>query len=122
MKSLNSMTSTQLITEVSKFYKGSLDIYKALKLFEIEYGYEPEIVQPENIINESFIQNAGYPDFVTPEALSYMKELQESGAVNMFSSVSYIQNALALSIKQAKELLMIYMKDYTMIYHPEELL
>ncbi len=112
------LTSTQLITEVSKFYKGALDHHKALKLFEIEYGYIPEIVKPNK--KDVFLSN--YPDFVTEEALSYMKELQESGAVNMFASTPYIQNALALDHKQAKELLMIYMSDYEKIYHPENLL
>ena len=115
-------TETEIITQVTTFYKGTLFLEKAIKLFEFEYGFLPEIVDPTLLINEDFIDNQNYPDFVTIEALSYMKELQESGVVNMFMSTPYIQNALFLSKSEAKEVLMIYIQDYTKIYFPENLL
>jgi len=116
------MTKTELITEVSKFYSRQLSFEKALDLFELEYGYKPEIIEKNNLVNEGFVKSMGYPWFVTPEALTFMKELQESGATNMFGATPYIQNALGLSKNNAKELLMIYMKDYNEIYYPETLI
>ena len=115
-------TKTGLITEVSKFYKGALNFDKALKIYELEYGRTPTIIVAKNIINEDFITNNNYPSFVTTEALTFMKELQESGAVNMFVSTPYIQNALMLDKEDARALLLIYMEDYTKIYYPEETL
>jgi hypothetical protein len=115
---MKQMTRTELITEVTKFYNGALNLHKALQIFEIEYGYKPEIINPKNIISCS----DNYPEFITTGALSYMKELQDSGAVNMMKSVPYIQNALGFTRKEAIELLTIYITDYTKIYHPEELL
>ena len=119
---MKTFTETGLITEVNKFYKGALYFEKALKIYEIEFGYTPKIIETENIINEDFIANSNYPDFVTTEALSFMKELQDSGAVNMFGATPYIQNALMLDKGDATELLLIYMKDYTKIYYPEQTL
>ena len=115
-------TKTGLITEVSKFYKGALDFKKALVIFELEYGFYPDIEETKQIVNQEFIDSMNYPESVTVEALTYMKELQESGAVNLFSSTPFIQNALAYSRQEAKELLMVYMKDYDKIYYPENTL
>jgi len=119
---MKTFTETGLITEVTKFYKGALYFEKALKLFEIEYGYIPEINKPKQIIDEDFVSSQNYPEYVTSEALSYMKELQESGAVNMFFAVPYIMNALFLVKKEAVDLLKIYIEDYTKIYYPEKTL
>ena len=113
------MTETELITEVGKFYDRSLFLDKALKLYEMEYGYVPEIVKPDLLINQEFVDSMNFPECVTPEALTYMKELQESGVTNMFSSAPFIQQALMYSRQDAKTLLMTYMKHYTKIYFPE---
>ncbi len=116
------LTKTELITKVNEFYKGALDTRKALKIFEIEFGYKPEIIEPTPILNQSFIDSQNYPECVTVEALTYMKELQDSGVTNMFSATPYIQNALIVTREEAKDILSVYMKDYTKIYYPEELL
>ena len=116
------MTETQLITEVTKFYKGALYLDKALKIYELEYGYTPEIIEADGNIDENWVQKAGYPDFVDAKALNYMKELQESGATNMFTATPYIQNALGLDKGDAIELLLTYMRDYDKIYYPENTL
>lgn len=116
------MTETELITEVGKFYDRSLYLEKALNLFEFEYGYKPEIIKPQHIVNQEFIDSQNYPESITVEALTYMKELQESGVVNMFSSGRHIQQALMVDRHEAREILGVYMKDYTNIYYPEETL
>ena len=112
-------TKTGLITEVSKFYKGALDYEKALIIFEVEYGFMPELEETKQMINQEFIDSMDYPESVTAEALTYMKELQESGATNMFAATPFIQNALAYSKQEARELLKVYMTDYDKIYYPE---
>ena len=113
------MTMTELMTEVGTFYKRALHPEKALQLFEMEYGYLPEIIEPNPLINQKFIDAQDYPECVTVEALTYMKELQESGVTNMFQAVPYIQQALMYDRHEARDLLMVYMKDYTKIYFPE---
>jgi len=112
------LTETQLLTHISTFYKGSLDFEKAQKLFEFEYGFPPKI----KLQKITPYDTTDYPYFVDQKALTYMKELQESGVVNMYMSTNYIQTALGLDRHEAIELLTIYMKDYTKIYHPESLL
>lgn len=116
------MTQTELLTSVATFYKAPLTLEKALKIFVMEYGFVPEIVDAKNIVNQEFIDSQNYPECVTTEALTYMKELQDSGVTNMFQAVPYIQQALGYSAKDAKTLLMTYMTDYTKIYYPENLL
>ena len=119
---MKTFTKTNLITEVNKFYLGALTFEKALTLFELEYGYIPEIVEPKILVNQEFIDTMNYPEYVDAEALTYMKELQENGAVNMFGATPYIQNALMLNKEEARTLLKIYMKDYQLIYYPEQTL
>jgi hypothetical protein len=74
------------------------------------------------IVNQSFLDSQNFPESVTVESLTYMKELQDSGVTNMFSCTGYIQNALMYSRKEAKELLSVYMKNYEEIYFPENFL
>ncbi len=116
------MTQTEVITAVATFYKAPLTLEKALKIFEMEYGFVPEIVKSKNIVNQEFIDSQNYPECVTTEALTYMKELQDSGVTNMFQSIPYIQQALGYSANEAKTLLITYISDYTKIYYPETLL
>ena len=116
------MTETELITEVGKFYSNSLYLEKAMMLYEMEYGYRPEIVEPKNIINQEFVDSMGFPECVTAKALIFMKELQEGGTVNMFASSGHIQQALMVDRQTAKEILMTYIKYYTEIYYPENAL
>ena len=117
------MTKNELLHEVSTFYTGYLNEIKAVKLFEIEYGYTPVILENKNInAYEDVIKRSDYPDFVTSEALGFMKDLQESGVCNMFGASSYVEAGLLLSKKDASVLVKIYMEDYTKIYYPENLL
>ena len=112
-------TETELITTVTEFYKGGLYLSKALKIFELEFGYVPKIVEPTMILNQEFIDTQDYPECVTVEALTFMKELQESGVTNMFMASPYIQNALMCDKRDASAILKVYMKDYDKIYYPE---
>jgi hypothetical protein len=116
------ITKNELFNEVSKFYTRAVNVNKALTLYEMEYGYRPEIIERKNLVNEKFIKSMNYPEYVTPEALTFMKDLQDSGVVNMIMSVSNIQAGLHLNLKDARELLKIYMKDYIEIYYPEQLI
>ena len=115
-------TKNELTNKVSTFYNGYLDLNKALKLFEIEYGFVPTIIERPNLINQKFCDAQNYPDFINPESLTYMKDLQESGVVNMFMATGHIQAALLLGREEARELLTTYMKDYQDIYYPEQAL
>ena len=116
------MTKNELFAKVSEFYKGFLDLEKALTLYELHYGTRPEIEDSEILMTQEYLTNLGYPEFVTPEALTYLKELQESGVTNMFNSIPYIQAALGYDRREASEVLKIYMKDYEKIYYPERLI
>jgi len=115
-------TKNELTNKVSGFYKGYLTIDKALKLFDLEYGFTPTLVERKNIVDEAFIATMDYPSYIDAESLTYMKDLQESGVTNMFAATPYIQAALLLDRKEAADLLKTYMKDYELIYYPENTL
>jgi hypothetical protein len=113
-------TETELLSFVSTFYNGNLHLEKAIKIFEIEYGFTPEIIQKDkNYVTDEWCRNRGFPWFVNSKSVQYMKELQESGITNMFESVPYIQNALGYDYQSAKGLLQYYMKYYEEFYYPQ---
>ena len=119
---MKTFTENELLIEVSKFYKGYLTINKALKLYEFEYGYKPEVKENDIFLNEKYIDSLNLPESVTTEALVYMKKLQETGVVNMFASIPYIEQNLLVTKKEAREILLFYMTHYNKIYHPENFL
>lgn len=112
------MTTNELKIEVSKFYRGYLDTEKALKLFELEYGYTPDIEEDKVIVNESICYKLG----VTPEEMTFMKQLQKSGVVNMMMCGNEIQMGLSVDPKHARHIHSVYISNYTAIYFPEELI
>ena len=114
------MTKNKLFFEVQKFYKGVLTEEKAIKLYEFEYGETPELETNRDLFGQRDFSE--YPWFVNAKSLTFMKDLQESGAVNMFSSTAIISSSLHLDKNDSKELLMVYIKDYTKIYYPEQLI
>lgn len=116
------MTEFELKNEVSKFYNGSITLDKALRLYEFEYGFKPEIESEDYslFVNEDFILEQN-EYILTPKNLVFMKQLQESGSVNMFASSYEVQKQLICTPKDAKKLVLFYIHDYTKIYHPEEL-
>lgn len=117
-------TINELIFEVTKFYNGTLDPVKALKLFQLEFGFKPKIrISDSDIWFNDFILEKYKPEFVTKEHLVFMKELQESGVVNMFMSRPYIINRFDCSDLEAKEIFSFYAKHYNEIYKlPEDFL
>jgi hypothetical protein len=117
-------TETELISYVSTFYNAPLTLDKAIKIFELEFGVEPEIMpsEREEYVTDEWCREQGYPWFINSKAITFMKELQESGVTNMLESTPYIMNALGYDKKMARELLMTYITDYEKFYHPENLI
>ena len=112
-------TKNELTNLVSTFYKGLLTFDKAIALFELEYSFTPTIIKRLDIVSEDYIASMNFPEIASAENLTYMKDLQDSGATNMFAANSFIQAALCCSRKEASELLGIYMKHYEELYYPE---
>ena len=122
---MKTYTAHELKIEVSKFYNGNLTLAKCLKLFEIEYGFKPTIIKEKPLhfcVNTAVIKKHATCDAINEENLIFMKKLQEGGSVNMFAARHEIQKHLGIDSNSAKSLLMFYMKHYTEIYYPEELI
>ncbi len=120
------MTKFGLITEVQKFYNGaSIDFEKALKIYELEYGFIPNIseeISEVQYVNEDVLDYDTVDDCVTIETLQFMKDLQEGGTVNMLGSATHIRQVFGYSDADAKAVVKTYMKYYTELYHPENLI
>jgi len=117
------LTEFELKTEVSKFYKGYLSTDKAVKLYELEYGIRPKIKEnKKSFVSYNYKDLPKYKDFITEESLIFMKQLQESGAVNMFQCIPNIQQNLFFDRHEAKDLLLFYMENYTALYYPQNLI
>jgi hypothetical protein len=56
---------------------------------------------------------------VTEEHLEYLDSLRESAVVNMFSAASYLINAFDLDKREAKDVLMHWMRTFGE-RHPQE--
>lgn len=114
-------TESDLLIQVSSFYNGHLEIEKALKIFEIEFGYQPEIIEDDEDVwigyNE-VCEQGNMPDGVTKEHLRFVKTLQEAGTVNMFMAAPEIQKCLGVDRNLARDILMTYMKNYALLYDP----
>jgi hypothetical protein len=116
-------TKTGLLSFIGTFFQGSLDIDKAIKLFEMEFGYTPIIIDTEKQgVTDYLFEKYNCPEHFCTEDFEYMYELQQSGATNMFSSGHYIQQALGKSRQEAKEILSFYIEHYEEIYFPENLI
>jgi len=50
---------------------------------------------------------------ITEEHLVYLDELRESGKVNMFGSIPYIQDEFNVSVAQAEKILSAWMNIFT---------
>lgn len=115
-------TETDLILEVAKLYNGYLTLDKAIKIYEMEYGIKPEIVESEKeyiyVGYQDVVDNGDMPDGVTVEHLIFMKDLQESGNVNMFAAIPEIEKCLRVDRGLASNILSVYMKQYSLLYDP----
>lgn len=114
-------TEPQLLMQVSSFYNGYLTLDKALKVFDIEYGYTPEIISDDEDIwigYDEVKEQGNMPEGVTKEHLRFVKQLQESGTVNMFSARPEIEKCLLVDRNLAKDILSTYMNNYALLYDP----
>ena len=122
------MTMSEVKMKVSEFYNGYLDERKSLKLFEVEYGYIPEII-PEpvdefyvgfNALNEEGL----IPEGVTKVHLVWMKKLQESCRENMIVGpiCRLLEQNFLIDRETATNVHKTYLKYYNHLYHPEDIL
>lgn len=120
-------TESELLIKVSTFYNAPLDIEKAKAIYEITFGIAPTIVDKELIVsfedNFNSLKDAGsVDDDIYYEHLKFTKELQESGATNMFIARPYIENGCDVSNEHAGRILKCFMEKYENIFLPEDLL
>jgi len=113
------LTKFELLSKVSEFYTNLIPVEKALKMYRAEYDVDVELLPDYSILINTFLINKQKEGIITVDNLIFMKKLQESGKINMFSSVLFIQQALLCSIKDAEILLNFYIKNYDLIYNPE---
>ena len=52
------------------------------------------------------------PDCVKDEHLTYLDELRESGETNMFGAASYVQTEFGVDKKDAKDILLYWMRSF----------
>ena len=118
------MTQFELTTEVQKFYNNYFNIDKALALYKLEYGYDVEIVEPEEetFVNTTVFAKYNLPESVTVKSMEYMYNLQQSCIVNMMMCSNEIQTGLMVDRQDAREIHSAYINHYTELYNPEELL
>jgi hypothetical protein len=125
MELLKAFTETELNIFVGTFYKGSnLNFEKSKKIFELEFGFEPNIKESERAI-ETFdlvFKRKNAPDFFENEHFIFLKELQDTGVTNMFLAGEFISREFGLEPSEAKEVLKFYMKNYNELYFPERLI
>lgn len=53
------------------------------------------------------------PNIVTKEHLEYLDNLRESGVTNMYGVTPYLQNEFYLDKKDARSILMYWMKSFS---------
>lgn len=112
MSKINLITKNRLLIAAATLYNGKLDMDFAEMLVKRELDDFEVIDNVEHDMDLDFISSTGY----TPEDFAFVKDLQESGAVNMFLARPFIINCLHKSEDDARDLLMLYMKHYGKIY------
>jgi hypothetical protein len=118
-KMLKKMTEFECLREAGKHYKGVLTLDKAINFLKFENGWDVEIIEKEY----PHISKAVCDRYnVTQKQMQFMKDLQESGEVNMFACSGIVQQRLLLERDDAKNVVMTYIKHYTEIYFPEQML
>ena len=53
------------------------------------------------------------PEILTEEHLTYLDNLRESGVTNMYGATEYIEREFSVSKKDAKEILLYWMKTFS---------
>lgn len=118
---MKTLTKLELKLEVSKIYTGYLTHEKSLKLFELEHGYIPKIIEPESeVVNSSVFKKYNLPDYTNE--MQELKRIQETSQYNMIVGFrSVIARLFFVDRKTAEEIHNCYLKHYTDLYYPEEL-
>jgi len=116
---LKELTEFECLREAGKTYSGFLTLPKAIEFLKFENNWEVEIIEEEYPhISKEVCDSLD----VTQKQMHFMKNLQESGEVNMMASMNIIQTRLMVDRSEAKVILMAYLQHYTRIYYPENLL
>lgn len=121
-----SYTVFELKQEVGQYYKGYLTLEKAIKVYELEHGITPEIIEEQEYeyVNPLIFEKYNLPESCNVNSLRFMKQLQDSGEVNMIIGDirNIIQQRLLVDKSTAVEIHKCYMEHYQELYFPEELL
>lgn len=109
------LTKFECLQKAGKLYKGYLTIEKAIEFLKFEYDWDIELIEDETKnINIEFCKEHN----INPEYMIFMKNLQESGEVNMVASTKIIMQRLLLDRKEAFDLLKNYIAYYKEIFTP----
>lgn len=116
---IKELTEFECLREAGKTYSSFLTLPKAIKFLKFEYGWDVVIIKSEY----PYISKVVCDRYnVTQKEMQFMKELQESGEVNMFASGNIVQTRLLLDYKEAKNVVITYLTHYDEIYFPENIL
>jgi hypothetical protein len=121
-----SMTETELLTLVSVFYRTQnlITIEKAIKVFEIEFGFRPDLIEntESTFVDTSIFKKYNGSDFLEAKYFEYLYELQQSGATNMFAARPYLLQVFDITQEESKEIMKFYISYYTELFFPEDCL
>jgi hypothetical protein len=113
------LTEFECLREAGKTYSGFLNLPKAIEFLKFENGWDVEIIEEEYpYISKTVCERYN----VTQKQMQFMKDLQESGEVNMFACFDIVQQRLLLDKDAARNVVMTYITHYTEIYFPEDIL
>lgn len=113
------LTEFECLREAGKTYSSFLTLPKAIEFLKFEHNWEVEIVEEDfGPISKTVCDRHG----VTQKQMHFMKNLQESGEVNMMASSNIIQARLMVDRDEAKVILMAYLKHYNEFYFPENII
>jgi len=118
---IKEMSEFECLREAGKTYSGLLTLSKAIEFLKFENNWDVKIVN-EKINKYNISEELCDKLNVTIHQMEFMKDLQESGEVNIFASRNIIQQRLFVSTKEASHILSVYMTNYTKLYMPENLL
>lgn len=112
------LTEFECLREAGKLYTGVLNLSKAIKFLKFENGWDVEIITDNKCIISKDLCNRLN---VTVHQMQFMKDLQESGEVNMMMCRDIIQRRLIVDRIEAKHIHSVYLHNYTQLYTPEQM-
>ena len=116
---IKELTEFECLREARKTYSSFLTLPKAIKFLKFEYDWDVVIIKSEY----PYISKVVCDRYnVTQKEMQFMKELQESGEVNMFMCIDIVQIRLLLNYDEAKNVVTTYLTHYDEIYFSENIL